>query len=59
MQGDVDGFIAQYDPKTRNVPKIAAEIALRLLAAGRAGEVDKACWIARVAGRPPFRAGGA
>ncbi|WP_299134373.1 DUF6880 family protein [uncultured Amaricoccus sp.] len=37
-QGDVDGFIAQYDPKTRKVPKIAAEIARRLLAAGRAAE---------------------
>jgi Family of unknown function (DUF6880) len=35
-QGDVDGFIAQYDEKTRKVPKIAAEIAGRLLAAGRA-----------------------
>jgi hypothetical protein len=38
VQGDVDGFIAQYDPKTRKVPKIAAEIAQRLLAAGRAGD---------------------
>lgn len=37
-QGDVDGFITQYDPKTRRVPQIAAEIAQRLLAAGRAGE---------------------
>lgn len=37
-QGDVDGFIAQYDPKTRKVPQIAAEIAQRLLAAGRADE---------------------
>ena len=54
VQGDVDGFIAQYDPKTRKVPKIAAEIAQRLLAAGRAGdalgfieraEVDEARWI--------------
>jgi len=36
--GDVDAFIAQYDPKTRKVPKIAAEIAARLLAAGRAGD---------------------
>ncbi len=34
--GDVDAFIAQYDPATRKVPKIAAEIAARLLAAGRA-----------------------
>lgn len=54
VQGDVDGFIAQYDPKTRKVPKIAAEIAQRLLAAGRAGdalgfieraEVKDARWI--------------
>ncbi len=37
-QGDVDGFIAQYDPETRKVPTIAAGIAQRLLAAGRAGE---------------------
>ncbi len=37
-RGDVDGFIAQYDPKTRKVPQIAAEIAQRLLAAGRADE---------------------
>ena len=36
--GDVDGFIAQYDAATRKVPAIAAEIAARLLAAGRAGE---------------------
>jgi hypothetical protein len=37
-QGDVDAFIAQYDARTRKVPKIAAEIAQRLLAAGRAEE---------------------
>jgi hypothetical protein len=52
--GDVDAFIAQYDPGTRKVPKIAAEIAARLLAAGRAGDalgfieradVDKSRWI--------------
>jgi len=41
-QGDVDAFIAQYDAKARTVPKIAAEIATRLLAAGRAGEALKA-----------------
>ena len=34
--GDVDAFIAQYEPATRKVPKIAAEIATRLLAADRA-----------------------
>lgn len=36
--GDVDAFVAQYDPATRNVPKIAAEIAMRLLAVGRAAD---------------------
>jgi hypothetical protein len=37
-QGDVDAFIAQYDEQTRKVPNIAAEIARRLLAAGRTEE---------------------
>ncbi len=37
-QGDVDAFIGQYEEETRKVPKIAAEIARRLLAAGRAEE---------------------
>jgi hypothetical protein len=36
--GDVDAFIEQYDPKTRKMPKIAAEIAQRLLSAGRIEE---------------------
>lgn len=36
--GDVDSFIGLYDEKTRKVPKIAAEIGKRLLAAGRAEE---------------------
>ena len=36
--GDVDAFIEQFDEQARKVPKIAAEIARRLLAAGRAGE---------------------
>lgn len=35
-QGDVDAFIDQYDEDTRKVPAIAAEIARRLLDAGRA-----------------------
>ena len=52
--GDVDAFIAQYDPATRKVPKIAAEIAARLLAVGRAtdaigfierAEVDNSRWV--------------
>ena len=36
--GDVDSFIAQYDEPVRKVPKIAAGIAKRLLAAGRADD---------------------
>lgn len=38
VQGDADAFMAQYDEATRKVPKIAAEIALRLVEAGRAEE---------------------
>ena len=34
-QGDVDAFIDQYDDQTRKAPRVAAEIARRLLAAGR------------------------
>jgi hypothetical protein len=37
-QGDIDAFIAQYEEPVRKAPKIAAEIARRLLAAGRADE---------------------
>jgi hypothetical protein len=37
-QGDIDSFIAQYDDRTRKVPRIAAEIARRLLVAGRTEE---------------------
>ena len=37
-QGDVDAFIAQQSEKARTVPAIAAEIAQRLLKAGRAEE---------------------
>ena len=37
-QQDVDGFIAQYDDQARRMPQIAAAIARRLLAAGRAEE---------------------
>jgi len=36
--GDVDAFIEQFDEQTRKTPKIAAEIARRLLAAGRTVE---------------------
>ncbi|MEJ2377445.1 MAG: hypothetical protein P8Y71_19290 [Pseudolabrys sp.] len=37
-QGDVNSFIGQYDEETRKIPNIAAEIAQRLLAAGRVEE---------------------
>ena len=37
-QGDVDAYIAQYEERIRKVPKIAAGIARRLLAAGRVDE---------------------
>lgn len=54
--GDVDAFIAQYDLATRKVPKIAADIAARLMAAGRAAdalgfveraEITEGRWIPR------------
>jgi hypothetical protein len=51
-QGDVDAFIAQYNVKTRKVPAIAAEIAQRLLAAGRLEEA----WSAIEAAVPRPRA---
>jgi tetratricopeptide (TPR) repeat protein len=51
-QGDVDAFIAQYDAKTRKVPAIVAEIAQRLLAAGRLEEA----WSAIEAAVPRPRA---
>jgi hypothetical protein len=38
VQGDVDAFIGQCDEETRKVPRIAAEIAQRLLAADRVEE---------------------
>jgi hypothetical protein len=53
-QGDVDGFIAQQSDETRTVPRVAAEIARRLLDAGRAQEawdainaagIDRSRWI--------------
>jgi hypothetical protein len=53
-EGDVDAFIGQYDEKTRKVPKIAAEIARRLLAAGR----TKEAWQAIAAAEPRSRGGG-
>jgi hypothetical protein len=42
VQGDVDAFINQYDEQMRKMPKIAASIAQRLLAAGRAEEAWQA-----------------
>jgi hypothetical protein len=54
--GDVDAFITQYDARTRKVPQIAAEIAARLLAAGKAedtlgfierADIGKDSWVPR------------
>lgn len=42
LQGDVDGFIASHSEEARRVPATAAEIALRLLAAGRTEEAWQA-----------------
>jgi hypothetical protein len=42
LQGDVDGFIEQYDGAARKGSNVAAEIARRLLAAGRADEALQA-----------------
>lgn len=55
-QGDVDAFVAQYDKLTRRVPKIAAQITERLLAAGRAEEAWRTIEAAehRQAGWPDF-----
>lgn len=40
-QGDVDTFISQYDEDTRKAPRIAAQIARRLLAVNRQEEALK------------------
>ena len=36
--GDVDLYVAQFDARTRTVPRVAADLAERLLQAGRASE---------------------
>ena len=51
--GDVDGFIEQYEEETRKMPKVAAEIAQRLLSAGRVEEA----WQAIEAAEPRQRSG--
>lgn len=38
VQGDVDGYIAAFEPEARRMPGIAADIGGRLLAAGRPAE---------------------
>lgn len=55
LQGDVDGFIAQYDEQQRRMPAIAADIAGRFLAAGRTAEAWQAIEAAdRNRGWTPF-----
>ena len=55
-QGDVDAYVAQYNEPARKVPKIAAEIARRLLTAGRAEEAWRTIEAAvqRQSGWPDF-----
>ncbi|TNC59123.1 DUF6880 family protein [Rubellimicrobium roseum] len=50
-QGDVDAFIGQYDSRARMVPTIAAQIARRLLAAGRTEEAWQSIEAATPKGR--------
>jgi uncharacterized protein DUF6880 len=45
--GDVDAYVAQFDPAARAVPAVAADIAQRLLDAGRPKEAWKAIEAAR------------
>lgn len=54
--GDVDGFIAQYSDEARTAPRVAAEIARRLLDASRAQEAWDAINAAATdrPGRIPF-----
>lgn len=49
-QGDVDGFIAQQSDRALTVPRVATEIAMRLLAAGRAEEALTALNVASLDG---------
>lgn len=51
-RGDADGFMAQFSAEQRRVPAVAADIAVRLVAAGRAGEA-----LAVLDGAPPRRLG--
>lgn len=51
--GDVDGFIAAIDPEAKRAPRVAAEIAHRLVAAGRATEALSALDGALPAGKWP------
>ena len=51
-QGDVDAYIAQQPEKTRRVPLVAADIAKRLVAVGRAEEALRALDTVETNGRP-------
>lgn len=50
--GDVDAYIGEQPEKTRRIPAIAAEIARRLLSAGRAEEALQALDGAEITGSP-------
>ena len=38
QQGDMDAYMRRYEPEQPRMPRIAADVAQRLLAAGRAAE---------------------
>ena len=57
-QGDVDAFIAQKSEKAKTVPAVAAEIAQRLLDAGRAQEAWAAINAAPADAWATFRSSG-
>lgn len=52
-ENDVDSFIAQFDPAARRIPGVAATIAERLLAAGRAEDAWRSLEAADAAGAGP------
>lgn len=53
-EGDADAFIAQYDEHARKAPHVAAEIAQRLLQAGRTDEAWRAIEAAETHRMTPF-----
>lgn len=52
--GDPDGYIAALSPEARRLPRVSADIALRLTAAGRADEALACLDAARIQGTAPL-----